>query len=262
MKLAITGKGGVGKTTLASLLARVFAEEGRTVLAIDADPDANLAAALGYAPDEFARITPVSEMADLIEERTGARPGSTGGFFKVNPRVDDIPDRFSATRDGVKVLIMGGIKKGGGGCICPESVLLRSLVTHLILYRKDVVIMDMEAGIEHLGRATAQSVDAFIVVVEPGQRSFQTARSIRRLAREIGIDRCFVVGSKVMGDEDRSLIGASLPEFKVLGFLSFSPLIQRADMLGQSVFDVDPGAAVEAREIAARLVKVDGSQEE
>ncbi len=256
MKLAITGKGGVGKTTLASLLARAFALEGRTVLAIDADPDANLAAALGFSPEEFSRITPISEMADLIEERTGARPGSTGGFFKVNPRVDDIPDRFSAKRDGVKLLIMGGIKKGGGGCICPESVLLRSLVTYLILYRKDVVIMDMEAGIEHLGRATAQSVDAFIVVVEPGQRSFQTARSIRQLAGEIGIERCFVVGSKVMSDDDRALITDSLPDFQVLGFLSYSPLIQRADMLGQCVYDVDPGAARQAQEIAARLEKL------
>ncbi|MDP2936815.1 MAG: carbon monoxide dehydrogenase accessory protein CooC [Dehalococcoidia bacterium] len=258
MKLAITGKGGVGKTTLSSLLARVYAQEGRTVLAIDADPDANLASALGFSPEEFSQIIPVSEMAELIEERTGAKPGTTGGFFKINPRVDDIPDRFSASRDGVKLLIMGGVKKGGGGCICPESVLLRSLVTHLILYRKDVVIMDMEAGIEHLGRATAQSVDAFIVVVEPGQRSFQTARSIRTLAGEIGIERCFVVGSKVRGEDDRKLIADSLPDFTMLGFLSFSPLVQRADMLGQSVYDIDPGAAQEAREIVARLENTDG----
>lgn len=258
MKLAITGKGGVGKTTLSSLLARVYAQAGRTVLAIDADPDANLASALGFSPEEFSQITPVSEMAELIEERTGAKPGTTGGFFKINPRVDDIPDRFSASRDGVKLLIMGGVKKGGGGCICPESVLLRSLVTHLILYRKDVVIMDMEAGIEHLGRATAQSVDAFIVVVEPGQRSFQTARSIRSLASEIGIEKCFVVGSKVRGEDDRKLIADSLPDFQVLGFLSFSPLVQRADMLGQSVYDIDPGAAQEAREIVARLENADG----
>jgi len=258
VKLAITGKGGVGKTTLASLLARVYAQDGRNVLAIDADPDANLAIALGYPPEESARIKPVSEMADLIEERTGARPGSTGGFFKMNPRVDDIPDRFSAVRDGIKLLIMGGVKKGGGGCICPESVLLRALVTHLVLFRKDVVIMDMEAGIEHLGRATAQSVDAFIVVVEPGQRSFQTARAIRKLAGEIGIDRCFVVGSKVMGEDDRRLITESLSDFDVLGFLSFSPLVQRADILGRSVYDTDPGAAGEAREIVGRLEKTHG----
>ncbi|MDP2659532.1 MAG: AAA family ATPase [Dehalococcoidia bacterium] len=256
MKLASTGKGGVGKTTLASLLARVYAAQGRTILAIDADPDANLAAALGYAPEEFSKITPVSEMSELIEERTGAKPGTTGGYFKINPRVDDIPDRFSASRNGVKLLVMGGIKKGGGGCICPESVLLRSLVNHLILYQKDVVIMDMEAGIEHLGRATAQSVDAFIVVVEPGQRSFQTARSIRRLAKEIGIERTFVVGSKVMGDDDRRLVAESLPDFEVLGFLSYSSLVQRADMLGQSVYDTDPNAAREAADIASRLEQI------
>lgn len=259
MKLAITGKGGVGKTTLSSLLARVFAAQGRTVLAIDADPDANLAGALGYSPEEAARMIPVSHLSELIYERTGAQPGTTGGFFKINPRVDDIPDRFSTVRDGVKLLIMGGIKTGGGGCICPESALLRSLVTHLMLYRKDVVIMDMEAGIEHLGRATAQAVDAFIVVVEPGQRSFQTARSIRQLAGDIGIQRTFVVGSKVMGEEDRHLIAEALPDFEILGFLSYSALVQRADMLGRCVYDTDPEAAREASQIAARLDELTSS---
>jgi CO dehydrogenase maturation factor len=253
MKLAITGKGGVGKTTLASLLARVYAEEGRTVLAIDADPDANLASALGFPPEEAERITPISEMADLIEERTGMRPGTMGGIFKMNPRVEDIPDRFSARRDGIRLLVMGGVKTGGGGCVCPESVLLRSLVTHLLLGRSDVVIMDMEAGVEHLGRATAQAVDAFIVVVEPGRRSLHTARAIRDLAGDIGISRCYVVGSKVRGEEDRRFIAENLPGFEVLGYLPYSPEIQRADLLGQAVFDLAPDAVAAARQIKERL---------
>src|SRR4030042_1956814 len=233
MKLAITGKGGVGKTTLASLLCRLYAEEGNTVLASDADPDANLASALGISPEEVAKITPISEMADLIEERTGARPGGMGGFFKLNPRVDDIPDRFSISKDGIKLLVMGGVKKGGAGCICPESVLLKSLVSHLLLRRSEVVIMDMYAGVEHLGGGTAESVDAFIIVVEPGRRSLQTAEAIKNLAADLGVQRGYVVGCKVTGGADRRFIIENMPDFEVLGFLSYSPKIMEADLKGE-----------------------------
>ena len=179
MKLAITGKGGVGKTTLASLLARLYAAEGKAVLAIDANPDANLALALGLPPAEARRISPIAEMKDLIEERTGATPGSEAPFFKLNPQVDDIPERFSAKIDGIRLLIMGTVKTGGSGCMCPESALLKNLISHLLLRESDVVIMDMDAGVEHLGRGTAQAVDALIIVVEPGRRSVQTAEAIR-----------------------------------------------------------------------------------
>jgi len=256
MKLAITGKGGVGKTTLASLLCRLYAEEGNTVLAIDADPDANLASALGISPEEVAKITPISEMADLIEERTGARPGGMGGFFKLNPRVDDIPDRFSISKDGIKLLVMGGVKKGGAGCICPESVLLKSLVSHLLLRRSEVVIMDMYAGVEHLGRGTAESVDAFIIVVEPGRRSLQTAEAIRSLAADLGVQKCYVVGCKVTGEDDRRFIIENMPGFEVLGFLSYSIKIIEADLQGKSVYDTDPQAVEEAREIKRRLEEI------
>jgi len=182
MKLAITGKGGVGKTTTASLLARIYAAEGKQVIAIDANPDANLATALGISAEEAQRITPIVEMKDLIEERTGANKGSMGGFFKVNPKVDDIPEKFSIRKDGICLLIMGTVKKGGSGCLCPEGALLKSLLSHLVLGRSEVVIIDMDAGVENLGRGTAKGVDAFIIVAEPGQRSFQTARAIRKLA--------------------------------------------------------------------------------
>jgi len=164
MKLAISGKGGVGKTTFAALLARSLEKQGKHVLAIDADPDANFAAALGI--EDSDKITPISEMKDLVSERTGAKPGTIGGFFKLNPKVDDLPDALSVKMGNIKLMRLGGVPKGGGGCICPESTLLKALVMHIVLARDEVVVLDMEAGIEHLGRATAQAVDKLIIVVE------------------------------------------------------------------------------------------------
>jgi CO dehydrogenase maturation factor len=256
MKLAITGKGGVGKTTTTSLLANIFAEEGNKVIAIDANPDANLAIALGFTDAEAQSVTPISELSDLIEERTGAKPGSMGGFFKVNPKVDDIPERFSIAKDSIRLLVMGTVKKGGTGCLCPEGSLLKSLLSHLILNRKEVVIMDMDAGVENLGRGTAKAVDAFIIIVEPGQRSFQTARAIRDLAKDLGVTRCYIVGSKIKNDEDRTFIKENLPDFEILGFLSFNSEIAEADRTGKSVYDTAPKAVEEARTIKKHLEQI------
>ena len=252
-KLAITGKGGVGKTTLASILARLYAAEGRPVLAIDADPDANLGAAIGIAARDLETVTPVAQLDELIEERTGAKPGTVGGMFKLNPHVDDIPDRFSVAKDGIRLLIMGTIKKGGSGCICPESTMLRSLLTHLLLRTDEMVILDMEAGIEHLGRATASAVDAFISVVEPGMRSLDTARAVRRLAEDIGVKTFYVVGNKVVGDSDRRFIADNLPGFELLGFISQNPQITEADRKGLSAYDSAPTVVSEVKAIKAKL---------
>jgi CO dehydrogenase maturation factor len=253
MKLAITGKGGVGKTTTASLLAMIFAADGNKVIAIDANPDANLAAALGIDADELSKITPLSEMKDLIEERTGARPGSSGSIFKLNPKVDDIPDRFSIKKNGITLIVMGTVKKGESGCLCPEGALLKSVVSHLILRTKEVVIMDMDAGVEHLGRGTAKAVDAFIIVVEPGQRSFQTARAIKNLAKDLGVMECLIVGSKTRNAEDRDFIISSLPDFKVIGFINYNPEIAEADRLGNSVYESAPKSVAEVRAIKENL---------
>lgn len=250
-KIAITGKGGVGKTTLAALLAHIYAEAGDSVIAIDADPAASLAYALGMPDELAAQVTPIAEMEDLIYERTGAKPGTTGGFFKLNPRVDDIPDRFSVTHRGIRLLQLGTISVGGSGCICPESAMLKTLVTHVVLYRDEAMILDMEAGVEHLGRATAGAVDAFLIVVEPGRRSLGTARNIQSLAADIGINRCYVVGNKVRDQADRDYIRDSLPSLEVIGFLSANSRAVEADMRGEAIFDAVPELVEEAYQIAA-----------
>lgn len=251
MKLAISGKGGVGKTTFASLLIRTYNQLGKRVLAIDADPDANLAAGLGIENSD--RIKPISEMKELVSERTGAQPGSMGGYFKLNPKVDDLPEALSVTFENIKLMRLGGVKKGGAGCICPESTLLRALVMHIVLARDEVVVMDMEAGIEHLGRATAKAVDKLIVVVEPGRRSIDTAEHIRKLANEIGLDAIAVVGNKIRGPKDREFLQTHLNDFEFLGFLPYDDALIEADLNGISPFDTDSPSKAEVNKMISEI---------
>src|SRR4030043_238786 len=219
MKLAISGKGGVGKTTLAALLAQVYADTGRQVLVADADPSPCLAGALGFPEALRAKLHPIAEMDALIEERTGAKPGTIGGFFTINPRVDDIPERFSVSFRDVRLLEMGAVDIGGSGCICPESAMLKTLFTHLLFRKDDVLILDMYAGVEHLGRATVDFVDAMIVVVEPTRRSLGTAAQIKQLANDIGLKRLYLVGNKVRNEEEAAFLQAETPGMPVLGLL-------------------------------------------
>jgi CO dehydrogenase maturation factor len=251
MKIAVSGKGGVGKTTLAALMIRTLNDQGKHVLAIDADPDANLAAAVGITGAE--NITPIAEMKELIFERTEAKPGTVGGFFKLNPKVDDLPEALSARLGHIKLMRLGGVKKGGSGCICPESTLLRALVTHIVLSRNEVVVMDMEAGIEHLGRATASAVDRLIVVVEPGRRSIDTAAHIRELASQIGLKQLAVVANKVRSPKDEAFISKHLSDFVLLGFLPYSDALVEADLSGISPYDVDSSARAEVARILSAL---------
>lgn len=253
MKLAITGKGGVGKTTLTALLAQAYADAGRDVLAVDADPSPCLAGALGF-PDELrAKLHPIAEMDALIEERTGAKPGTVGGFFTINPRVDDIPERFSVIHRGVRLLEMGSVDLGGSGCICPESAMLKTLFTHLMFRKDDVLLLDMYAGVEHLGRATVDFVDAMLVVVEPTRRSLGTAAQIKKLANDIKLDRLYLVGNKVRNEDEAKFLEAETPGMPVLGYLPADMKVQEADRLGIPVYDHVPALKDAALKIVEKI---------
>jgi CO dehydrogenase maturation factor len=252
MKIAISGKGGVGKTMLASLLSQTFAEASYGVLAIDADPDANLAATLGFPHTE--KITPIAEMKELVEERTGVPAGKSATFFKLNPKVDDLPEKYSQKYNGIRLMVMGRIKQGGTGCYCPENALLRALMSHLLIARDEVVILDMEAGVEHLGRATANAVDILIVVVEPGRRSIETAHRIAKLAKEIGLKNIAIVANKVRSQPEKEFIISSLPEFKFLGFIPYDQALVDADLANLPILDASPKVAGEVRNIYKALL--------
>ncbi len=250
MKIAITGKGGTGKTTLTAFLARYLSEQGRPVIAIDADPDANLASALGVPLTEAPE--PLSGMKDLIRERTDSKSGY-GTYFKINPDVHDLPEKFAQVVHGVRLLTLGGVASGGSGCICPESALLKALVTHALLRPDEVVVLDMEAGVEHLGRATAAAVSMMIIVIEPGQRSIQTALTIRKLAEEIHIPRLGVVFNKITPGINLDCLSALLQGLPVLGAISFDPAVARADLEGRSPYT---GESHQQHEISAILDRI------
>lgn len=253
MKIAITGKGGVGKTTLSAILSYLFAAEGKKVIAVDADPDANLAQAMGLSPAEIAAIKPLADMSQLIEERTGVKPGTMGGMFRLNPKVDDLPEGIGYKIDGITLLVMGKAKVAASGCYCPESSLLRRLLKHLVVERDEVVIVDMEAGIEHLTRGTAEGVNAFIVVVEPGQRSIQTANTVRELAKGLGVKEVFVVANKVRNEADILFLKDNIKGMKFLGALKFNQTVMDADIGGVSPFKRAPELVEEVQEIKKQL---------
>jgi len=214
VKIAISGKGGVGKTTLSAMLTGAMSLKGREVIALDADPDANLASALGLPVDE--QPAALNEMRDLIAERTGSK-GNYEAYFKLNPKVDDIPEKYARKIGNIRLLVLGGVPKGGGGCFCPASALLKTLLVHLMLGREESIVMDMEAGIEHLGRATAQSMDALIIVVDQSPWSIQTAHRVRKLAGDIGMKNVFAVANRLTESADVERIRRDLDGIALLG---------------------------------------------
>lgn len=251
MKIAVTGKGGVGKTTIAAILAGICADEGRTVLAIDADPDANFGSALGYGEDELSSVTPISEMKELIRERTGADEYSK--IFRINPKVDDLPDRLALRNGNLRLLLLGTVDTAGSGCVCPEHVLLKRLLSNIVLQRDDVVIMDMEAGLEHLGRGTTSGMDGFVVVVEAGERSIKTLDKIRQLSSQLGVKRLFVIGNKLRTPEDEAFIRERVPADELVGLLWFSGEAAQADREGRGVYYACPGLCEEVKKIKGKM---------
>ena len=251
MKIAVTGKGGVGKTTIAATLARLYAEEGHPVLAADVDPDANLGLALGFPEEILDSIVPITKMRKLIEERTEA--SADNRFYKINPRVSDIPDKYSKEYNGVKLLTLGTVETAGSGCVCPEHVMLRRIISHLMLRSKDVVIMDMEAGLEHLGRGTTESMDEFIVVIEPGARSVQTYKNVKRLAKDLGITQVKVVANKVRNEEDEEFIRNKIPAEDLLGMIHYNVEVMDADRQGKSPYDFSETVTSEIRKIKEKI---------
>ncbi|MEG2677154.1 MAG: AAA family ATPase, partial [Oscillospiraceae bacterium] len=238
-----------GKTTFSAILARLYAEEGRSVLAADVDPDANLGLALGFTEDELEEIVPISSQRALVEERTGVNERNMGKVFRLNPKVDDIPELFAKKKNGVKLLVLGTVEKGGSGCVCPEHVLLKQLISHLVLQKDDVVVMDMEAGLEHLGRGTSSVMDQLIVVIEPGARSIQTYKNVKRLASDLGVRSVRVVANKIRGAEDEDFIKSRIPTEDFLGFIHYSTDVIDADRRGISPFDVSSSTVDEIRKI-------------
>ncbi len=240
MKLAITGKGGVGKTTITALLAQAYAQKKYKTFLVDADPSPSLGSALGIPKDTLKNLTPISEMSKLIQERTGVAPGTNyGAMFKLNPKVDDIPDKFSVTGpNNMRLLVVGTIKAAGTGCFCPENALVKRLLKHLILSEEEILIMDMEAGIEHLGRGTIQNMDLLLIVLEPGMRSVKVAEQIKRLGEELGIKRFGAVLNKVQDRSlDEKIINRKLSPLgiPILGALPFNK-----DLISADLYDLPP----------------------
>lgn len=251
MKIAVSGKGGVGKTTLVAAMAKLFADDKNKVIAIDADPDTNLASALGIRNAD--RITPLVEMKELIKERTGSTSDEYGKFFKMNPTVNDLPEKYSISNNGLKLMTLGTIKRGGSGCACPEGVMLKALLNHLILQRDEIVIIDMEAGIEHLGRASIKAVTALIVVVEPGKRSIHTAFQIKKLAGDLGIKTIYAVGNKVMNDTHKEFLKEELGDIPLLGLISYNNKLIESDLKGESAFKDNEQLLSEVKDVIIKL---------
>lgn len=250
MKIAVTGKGGVGKTTFSALLCGLYEKEGVSVLAVDADPDANLAVTLGIAAEETPES--ISGLKELIAERTGSQPGAWGGMFKLNPKVDDIPGQYCVRRGSLSLIVMGTVEKGGKGCICPESAFLKALMSHMVFHDNQHLIMDMEAGLEHLGRGTAMGVDALVVVVRPDIKSIETAERIVPLSKDLNIKRVLFVGNEIRGAEDEKFLREKLAGQEIIGMIPSSDEVRNSGRESRKP-EGDPAVNEAMKEIRKRL---------
>lgn len=252
VKIAISGKGGVGKTTVCAVWAKVFAEDGFDVLAIDADSNSNLASAFGISSENSPQ--PLIKFKDLIAERTGTDKTAVGAYFRLNPRVSDLPEQYWLEVDGVKLLVLGDITAAAGGCACPEGAFLKAMLSHIILQRQEVVLVDLAAGVEFMGRASVQGTDVLVVVVEPGARSIETANNIATMAKQLGISRVAAIANKITRPEQSELIRARLSDMVFLCDIEYDPALAEADLHQRSVFETDIPAVVQLRRAKEKLM--------
>jgi len=252
LKIAIGGKGGVGKTTVCAVWAQLFAQDGFDVLAIDADPNANLALAFGVPAEQTP--VPLIQMKELIAERTGTRKDAVGAYFRLNPKVSDLPEKYWLELDGVKLLVLGAITRAGAGCACPEGAFLKALLTHTILQRQELVLVDLAAGVESMGRASVQGIDALVVVVEPGGRSIETANNVARMAKDLGIKHVAAIANKITEAAQTDIIRSQLKDIPLLGSLSYSRSVQQADIERKPVTKADAEFVQRLRQAKNTLV--------
>lgn len=254
LKIAIGGKGGVGKTTVCAIWAQLFAKSGFDVLVIDADPNTTLASAFGVASEQCPE--PLTRMKELIAERTGTGKDAVGKYFRLNPKVSDLPEKYSLEVNGLKLLVLGAITQGGAGCACPEGAFLKALLTHTILQRKELVLVDLAAGVEFLGRASVQGIDAFISVVEPGGRSIETANNINKMAKDLGISCIGTIANKITEPAQVEVIKSQLKDTALLGTLRYSRSLQEADLRRTAVFGADAEATEQLKQAKNKLVEL------
>ena len=232
MKIAVSGKGGVGKTLVAGTLARLFARDGYKVLAIDNDSAMNLSYTLGIDEDTKNKIVPISEMKQMIQERTNV-PGAGSGVYNINPEVADIPDRYKVKGpDGLELLVLGGIQEPATGCLCPENALIRTLLYNLFVKRDEVVIVDFEAGLEHLGRGTAKGIDVMLVVSEPSQKALDLSFKIIQLSKKLGIINIYLIANKLIDEQQLDVVNELIKDWDVPLFhtIPYDTEIGKADL--------------------------------
>ncbi|UCG50051.1 MAG: AAA family ATPase [Phycisphaerales bacterium] len=234
IRIAVGGKGGVGKTTVCAILAQLLVEAGYDVLAVDADPDTNLCSAFGIGPEESPE--PLIRMKQLIAERTAADQDNMGAYFRLNPRVGDLPQRYWYRIRGLKLLVLGGITRAGTGCACAEGAFLRAMLNHTILGRNEAVLVDLDAGLECMGRSSIQGIDVLVIVVEPGGRSIETALKIAKMARELGTKRVLAIVNKITESSQAATVGRRLAEIPVLANIRYDYAVQQADLKRSNVF--------------------------
>ncbi|MBN1803317.1 MAG: AAA family ATPase [Candidatus Lokiarchaeota archaeon] len=249
MKIAVSGKGGVGKTSIAGSLARLFAKDGFKVLAIDNDSAMNLSYTLGIDPKIKETLVPISEMKNLVNERVSV-PGAPSGVYNITPEVSDIPDKYKVEGpDGLQLLVLGSIEEPATGCLCPQNALIRTLLYNLFVKRDEVVVVDFEAGLEHLGRGTAKGIDVMLVITEPSQKSLDLCKKIIDLSKKLGIVNIYLIANKVNSNDQLRIVNNRIRDWDVPLFHSipFDSSIGEADLSGSSPLDYCPNSkAVES----------------